>query len=67
MDFEEKAKIRLEHWLRHGQSHLEEYRSFAQALEAAGQTASAASVREMADLSEQSLAYLEEALRFLKT
>jgi len=67
MDFEEKAKIRLEHWLRHGRSHLDEYWSFARELEEAGQTASAASLMEMAELTEQSLVSLEEALKSLNT
>jgi hypothetical protein len=65
MEFEEKAKIRLEHWLRHNRSHLDEYRRFAGELEAAGKTASSKAVEEMVELTEQALVSLEEALRSL--
>ena len=30
MDFQEKAKIRIEHWLSHNESHVKEYEEFMQ-------------------------------------
>ena len=65
MEFEEKARIRLEHWLKHGESHVDEYKIFAAELDSAGKISSAESVREMARLTEQSLASLETALKTL--
>ncbi len=65
MDFEEKARIRMEHWLSHGRSHLEEYRNFARELETAGKGASAAALEEMAQLTEQGLKSLQNALEAL--
>ncbi len=35
MDVIEKAKIRIEHWIRHNKDHLEAYKAFARELEAA--------------------------------
>ena len=35
MDFMEKAKIRLDHWISHNDSHCEEYEAFAKQLEEA--------------------------------
>ena len=33
MDFIEKTKVRLEHWISHNEHHLEEYEMFAKQLE----------------------------------
>jgi hypothetical protein len=62
MDFEEKAKIRLEHWITHNDHHEEEYHEFAEQLEAAGWSESAKNVREMITLSSKGTAALRKAL-----
>ncbi len=67
MEFEEKAKIRMEHWIRHGRSHLEEYRGFSRDLEAAGKSASAQAVSQMAEYTQKGLASLENALAVLSS
>ena len=63
MDFVEKAKIRLEHWRTHNDHHYEEYQLFAEQLENAGKTKSAAHIREMIELSSKINDCLANALR----
>ncbi len=41
MEFNEKARIRLEHWLKHNKEHEEEYKKFRDELLSAGKTKSA--------------------------
>jgi len=65
MDFREKAKIRMEHWVGHDQGHLVEYQEFAHQLDQAGLTESAAAIREMADCLAQGMDCLEKALAAL--
>lgn len=65
MDFKEKAKIRMEHWLAHGRSHGDDYAKFTRELTEAGQTDSAAAMEEMARLNDESLKALEKALEAL--
>ena len=65
MDFDEKARIRLEHWLKHADDHMSEYSSFARELESAGKTTSAELVHEIANLAEKSKDLLEQALQKL--
>jgi len=65
MEFGEKAKIRLEHWITHNDHHHEEYDLFAEQLEDAGKTASAKAIREMIELSEKSNQCLRDALKSL--
>ena len=65
MDPVEKAKIRLEHWIEHNDQHQEEYETFAEELERAGKTESAARVREMIKLAVKSTECLREALKAL--
>ena len=65
MDFVERARLRLEHWLEHNEKHREEYAAFAAQLEQAGKQASAAYVREMADLAGKSNDCLRKALNAL--
>ena len=47
MDFAEKAKIRIEHWIRHNEDHLREYEEFAKELDEAGNNDSADHIRNM--------------------
>lgn len=65
MEFEEKARIRMEHWLSHSGQHQKEYENFADELEQAGKAESAASIREMAALEARSTECLRKALAAL--
>jgi hypothetical protein len=67
MDFDEKARIRMEHWLSHSDQHQQEYEKFADELEQAGKADSAAAVRGMAALEARSAEYLRKALEALGT
>lgn len=66
MDLIEKAKIRIEHWIKHNEEHLEEYEAFARELESANKKESAGYVREMAALTVQGTEHLDKALRSLE-
>ena len=66
MDFVERARLRLQHWLEHNEKHREEYAAFAAQLEQAGKQASAAHVREMARLARKSDDSLRKALDALE-
>jgi len=63
MDFVEKSKIRLEHWITHNDHHHEEYNLFAEQLEDAGKSESAKAIREMIELSVKSTDCLRNALK----
>lgn len=65
MEFDEKARIRMEHWLSHSDQHQKEYEKFADELEQAGKVESAASIREMAAFEARSAECLRKALESL--
>ena len=65
MDFVEKAKVRLEHWITHSDHHYEEYAVFADQLEEAGKSESAKHIKEMIDLSGRATDCLRKALKAL--
>ena len=65
MEFIEKAKVRLEHWIHHNDHHNEDYEEFAKQLDEAGKGDSAACVREMMELTSKSTDCLEKALETL--
>ena len=65
MDFIEKAKIRLEHWISHNDHHQEEYEMFAEQLEKADRNESAKFIREMVELNSKSNECLRKALQAL--
>jgi hypothetical protein len=65
MEFQEKARVRIEHWLDHNKSHVEDYQKFAEQLEEAGMQTSAGHIREMIAWTAKSNACLEEALATL--
>ncbi len=65
MDNNTKARIQIEHWLKHNNSHIQEYEAFASYLEKAGKEESALYIREMATLVIQSNEKLEMALEKL--
>jgi len=66
MDITQKARIRIEHWIKHNEDHLHEYQAFARELETAGKNESARYIREMAALMAESTGHLGKALRFLE-
>ncbi len=66
MQFVEKARIKLEHWMTHTDNHRREYEEFARELQQAGQGASADHVRKMIDLAAKSSECLQQALRALE-
>ena len=65
MDFTEKARIRLEHWIEHNHHHHEEYNEFADQLEEAGKPECARQIRDMTAHSERATACLQKALEAL--
>ncbi len=65
MDFTQKARIRIEHWMHHNVDHLHDYETFARELEAAGKNESARHIREMGELLTQSNNHLKTALHYL--
>ena len=67
MDFVERARLRLKHWMDHNEKHREEYAAFAAQLEQAGKRSSALHVRQMAELAAESNACLREALKALES
>lgn len=66
MSFSEKADIRIDHWIKHSQSHLADYAAFADELERNGHPASAAEIRAMAELTQKSVDHLRNARIALK-
>jgi hypothetical protein len=66
MDFIEKAKRRIQHWIMHNNDHMKEYDLFAGQLESAGKHESARHIREMTALTAESNDCLAQALRLLK-
>ena len=62
MDFQEKAKIRIEHWMSHNDSHVKEYEEFANELEKEGKKACANHIKEMIDLTVKSNEALKKAI-----
>jgi hypothetical protein len=65
MDFTEKARVRIAHWVEHSENHLKEYETFAQELETNGKNESAQQIREMAALAAQGNGCLARALKAL--
>ena len=65
MDFEEKAKIRMEHWITHNDHHQEEYTIFVEQLDAAGKKESSEHVKKMIEFTANSTDCLRKALKAL--
>lgn len=63
MDFTEKARIRIEHWITHNDRHQEEYEIFADQLEEAGKKDIAEDIRELVGLTARCTDCLRNALR----
>jgi len=66
MDFIEKAKIRMSHWIEHNSQHIQEYKKFAEELKKAGKIKSAQYIEEMVKYIEESNKSLENALDALE-
>jgi hypothetical protein len=65
MEFIEKARIRLEHWIHHNEDHHQEYVSFAKELEEAGKIESARHLKDMVALSARGTECLRKAIKAL--
>jgi hypothetical protein len=65
MEFIDKAKIRLEHWIHHSEDHYQEYLSFARELEDAGKIESARHLKEMISLTTRGTDCLKKAIKAL--
>jgi len=65
MDFEEKAKIRIEHWMDHSEDHVKEYERFAEELENKGKIKTAQHIRAIASMTAKSHEHLKSAMRTL--
>jgi len=65
MEFTEKARMKLEHWITHNEHHQEDYENFAHQLEEAGKAESARYLKEMMELTTRSTACLKKALEAL--
>jgi len=65
MDFAEKARIRLEHWITHNDHHHEEYEMFVDQLAQVGKKESAKHVQEMMELTAKGTECLRKALKAL--
>ena len=66
MDFVEKSRIRLEHWITHNDHHQEEYEMFADQLDEAGKKKSGEYIRQMMVLAAKSNDCLQKALEALE-
>ncbi|MEJ2638673.1 MAG: hypothetical protein P8010_03775 [Desulfosarcinaceae bacterium] len=62
MEFREKAKIRIAHWMKHTCDHVEEYARFADELERSGYKDAARNIREMATMTANCTRCLKDAL-----
>lgn len=62
MEFEEKAKIRIEHWLNHTAGHIDGYRQLAEELENTGYRDIARHIRATMALTASCAKCLEGAL-----
>ena len=65
MDFIEKTRIRLEHWITHNDHHQEQYELLVEQLETAGKNESSEQVREMIKMMVKSNECLRNALKTL--
>ncbi len=53
MEFKEKAKIRVEHWLEHNEKHYDEYINFAKELEKNGMIEEKKIMEKVAELTKE--------------
>ncbi len=62
MEFREKAKLRIEHWMKHTADHVKEYARFADELENSGYHNAARNIREMVEITAKCSHCLKNAL-----
>ena len=62
MEFREKAKLRIAHWMKHTDDHVKEYARFAEELEQSGYSHAARNIREIASITTQCSQFLKNAL-----
>jgi hypothetical protein len=62
MEFREKAKIRIAHWMKHTDNHIKEYARFADELEKSGYDNAARNIRETASITTKCSHCLTNAL-----
>lgn len=67
MDDREKLPIIIKHWLEHNESHIEEYRQWAEKAEELGLTAVKTRITEAMEAIIQSNNLFKEALKELET
>ena len=66
MDFIERAKVKLEHWISHNTHHIKEYQELAEGLKGAGKLKSARHIESIIELTMRSNEILKDALRALE-
>jgi hypothetical protein len=66
MEFREKAKLRIEHWMKHSADHVREYSKFADELENSGYSDAAYNIREMATITSKCAHCMKSALLSVK-
>jgi len=66
MEFLEKARVRLEHWIHHNEHHGEDYGEFARELDKAGKSQSSEYIKEMIELTRKTTECLKKALKALE-
>ena len=67
MDDREKLPIIIKHWIEHNESHIEEYRQWAQKAREMGLDAAKSRITEAMEAIEQSNSILKEAQKELET
>jgi len=65
VEFGEKARIRVQHWIEHNEHHKNEYEAFAGELENAGKGESARHIRRMIEHTLKATECLRNALEAL--
>ena len=62
MEFREKARLRIEHWMKQSADHVREYSKFADELENSGYSDAADNIREIATITSKCDHCLKNAL-----
>lgn len=66
MEFQEKARIQIEHWMEHNVNHEAEYERFAEQLDKEGFSGAAEHIRELVRLTKEGTRSLQMALSSLQ-
>jgi|YNPNPStandDraft_1061719.scaffolds.fasta_scaffold00090_40 hypothetical protein len=62
----EKARIRLEHWLKHAEEHALEYQEFSKTLHQMGFKKAGDAIMRLSEITKESCKSIQEALEGLK-